>query len=270
MIFQAIPMGRILVGIIIECVVFTVCISITSMILSRYRKSKNAQQRSMAMFYILYGLAILGSITGKILTYIYAEKFGTYDLDKTEWGLFTNWSFSLGFITFSLYYQLQVSFQLFPPKMKSDKAHLFTKIVTGSLILIIFAIPRYGIQGMELKLLYSIKFLLIFVYVLSVSLYYMIKSYKVYTFIRNKFLQRRILFGLIFHASVILVFVFFMVSSIYGAATTIYYSWGYFLSITFMMIAAVSGFLSVLHGKESDRQEIDEELQKLLKDRKIC
>ena len=65
-----------------------------------------------------------------------------------------------------------------------------------------------------------------------------------------------------------MVFVFFMVSSIYGSFTGFYYTWGYFISVSFMLIAAIAGYFSVKQGKESDRQEIDEELAKLLQDHK--
>ena len=253
---------RILIGIIVESIAFTASCVITGMLLHRYRKSKKQQLRSMASFFILYGLSIAASIVGKTVTYIRES----YELDKTEWGIFTNWSVSLGFIALSLFYQLEVAWQLFPSKAK--KSRLYAQIGSGVLFLIVFLIPRYSISGHEVAIIYSLKFFLVFIYVLAASLYYMTHTYKVYTFIRNKFLQRRILAGLIFYGSIIMVFVFFMVSSIYGSITDIYYTWGYFISVSFMIIATIAGYLSVRHGKESDREEIDDELGKLLQDQR--
>jgi len=258
---------RILIGIIVESVVFAACCAIITIILVRYRKNKKAQLGSMAGFFILYALAIAASIMGKILTYVSKS----FKLDHTEWGVFTNWSLSLAFISISLYYQLEVAWQLFPPKTKNPT--LFARMGSALLVFIIFAIPRYGINdqyGIDEQevSIYPIKFILVFIYVLAASLYYMIKSYKVYTFLRSKFLRRRILAGLVMYTSIILVFVFFMVSSIYGAITTEYYTWGYFISVTFMLSAAIAGYFYVKHGNESDRQEIDEELAKLLQEQK--
>ncbi|TFG20009.1 MAG: hypothetical protein EU530_04510 [Promethearchaeota archaeon] len=261
MALEANDLVRILIGIICECIVFTACCVITVMIMLRNKKSKKPQLSMMTNFFILYALSIAASIVGKILTYIKED----YSLDKTEWGIFTNWSFSLGFIALSLYFQLEVSWQLFPPKIKNFR--LFAQLGSIVLFLIIFAIPRHTIDGTE-TIFYPLKFAMVFIYVLAASLYYMIHSYKVYTFLRNKFLRRRIHAGLIFYGSIIFVFIFFMISSIYGIMTDIYYSWGYFISITFMMIAAISAYFFVKHGKESDRQEIDEELKKLTLDRK--
>ena len=147
-----IPLLRILIGIIIECVVFTACGVIVGMLLYRYKKSKKQQQGSMAYFFILYGLAIATSIVGKTVTYLY----GSYDLDKTEWGIFTNWSVSLGFIALSLYFQLEVAWQLFPPRIKNHR--LFAQLGSCVLFLIVFLIPRYTINGQE-TLIYPIKFI---------------------------------------------------------------------------------------------------------------
>ncbi len=215
----------------------------------------------MTNFFILYALSIAASIVGKILTYIKED----YSLDKTEWGIFTNWSFSLGFIALSLYYQLEVSWQLFPPKIKNYR--LFARLGSIVLFIIIFAIPRHDINGTEM-VIYPLKFAMVCLFVLASSLYYMIHSYKVYTFLRNKFLQRRIIAGLAMYTNIIFVFVFFIVSSIYGSFTGEYYSWGYFISVAFMFSAVISGYFFVKHGKESDRQEIDEELKKLTLNRK--
>ena len=103
---------RILIGIVFESIVFTACFVLSGIMLLRYRKSKKDQLGSMATSFILYALAFVASIIGKVLTYITKS----FDLDHTEWGIFTNWSFSLGFIAFSLYYQLEVAWQLFLQK----------------------------------------------------------------------------------------------------------------------------------------------------------
>ncbi len=255
------PSLGILTAIIVESVIFAACCILVGLLLNRYKRSKKRQQGSMVNFFILYGLSIAASIVGKVVTFVK----GTYELDQTEWGIFTNWSISLGFIALSLYYQLEVAWQLFPPKIKNHR--LLARTGSGVLFLIVFLIPRYDINGQE-TVIFPIKFIFVFLYVLAASLYYAIHSYKIYTFIRSKFLQRRILAGLFFHSSIILVFVFFMISSIYGSATGIYYSWGYFISVSFMFCAVIFGYLYVKQGKASDRQEIDDELQRLLQDRR--
>lgn len=252
---------RILIGIVFESIVFTACCVFSGMILIRFRKNKKEQLGSMANSFILYALAFAASIIGKILTYFTKS----FDLDHTEWGIFTNWSFSLGFIAFSLYYQLEVAWQLFPTKMKNHR--FIAQSCSAILVIIIFAIPRYGIND-QLVRIYPIKFILVFIYALAASLYYMTKSYKVYTFLRSKFLQRRILAGIAMYTSIICVFVFFIVSSIYGSFTGEYYSWGYFISVAFMLSAVIAGYFFVKHGNESDRQEIDDELKKLSLNRK--
>ncbi len=252
---------RILIGIFMESLVFTVCLAAIGIILYRFKRNNKPQLQNMGSFLILYALAIAASITGKILTYV----MGDYSLDTTEWGLFTNWSFSLGFISLSLYFQLEVSWQLFPPKIRNHRIYALAGSIV--LFLIVFAIPRYGIYGQEIPI-YAVKFILVFIYELAASLYYMFHSYKVYTFIRNKFLQKRILAGLLMYASIIFVFIFLMISSIYGSITGIFYTWGYFISVSFMLSAAISAYFSVRHGKESDREDLDEELQKLLKNPK--
>lgn len=253
---------RILAAIISESVVFTICCVVTVTLMFRYKNNKKPQLGNMVYFFILYGLAIAASITGKVLTYLKQS----YELDNTEWGIFTNWSLSLGFIALSLFYQLEVSWDLFRPKIENYR--LYARAGSAVLFLIVFIIPRYDINNQELSIMYSLKFIFVFIYVLAASLYYMINTYKVYTFIQSKFLQRRILAGLVFYSCIILVFVFFMISSIFGEITGIYYTWGYFISISFMLGAAFAGFFMVKQGKESDRQEIDHELQKLLQNRK--
>jgi hypothetical protein len=254
-------LNRIFIGIVVEGIVFLSCSIITILLLFRFIKSKKQQLGSMVSFFLLYTLSIAASIFGKILTFTK----GDYSLDSTEWGIFTNWSFSLALIAFSLFYQLEVAWQLFPPKAKYHR--LYAGLGSSILVLIIFSIPRYGINGNEIDI-YPIRFILVFIYVLAASLYYMIHSYKIYTFIRNKFLRRRILSGLIFHSSIIFIFIFFMISSIYGQITEgAYYTWGYFIAVTFMLSAAVSGYFYVKQGKEVDRQDIDEELRKLIHDK---
>ncbi|MBN2155416.1 MAG: hypothetical protein JW776_05190 [Candidatus Lokiarchaeota archaeon] len=262
MILQGIfPDTRIMLAIILESIVFILGFVITGMIYFRYRKNQKKQLLIMTRFFICYNLAILGSIVGKTLTYVN----GSYDLDKTELGLFTNWSFSLSLIALSLYWQSEVAWHLFPPKSKNYRS--FAQISTIALFLIVLTIPRYGING-EPLFLYPLKFILVFLYVLATSLYYMINSYKIYTFIRNRFMQHRIIAGLVFYSCIVLVFVFLMISSIYGSITGIYYTWGYFLSIASMIGAAIAGFFTVKQGKESDREDINEELHKMLQDKK--
>lgn len=248
---------RILIGLIIESFVFIVCLIATGIIIYRHKRNKKPQLRNMVIFYICYSVAIAASVFGKILDYLFDSVY----LGNTEWGIFTNWSVSLGFISLSLYYQLEAAWALFPPKLKH--ASKYARIGSIILFMIVFILPRHDINGVEIPLIYPIKFILVFIYVLAASLYNMYKSYKVFTFIRTKFLQRRILAGLVMNTCIIMVFVFFMISSIYGTITSIFYTWGYFISISFMLGAAISAFFYVKQGKESDRQEIDDELKKL-------
>ena len=248
---------RILIGLIIEIFILIFSIFTTSIIMYRYKRNRKPQLRSMMFFYLLFSAALTASVFGKVLDY----SFYSIYLGNTEWGIFTNWSVSLGFISLSLYYQLEASWTLFPPKLKD--ASKYARVGSVVLFMIIFILPRHDINGVEIPFIYSIKFILVFIYVLIASLYNMRKSYKVYTFIRTKFLQKRILAGLVMNTSIIMVFVFFMISSIYGSITTIFYTWGYFISLTFMFIAVISAFFYVKQGKESDRHEIDDELKKL-------
>ena len=148
---------RILIGIIVESFIFLVCLTATSIIIYRHKRNKKPQLGSMVAFYILYWLAIAASVFGKTFTYL----FESTNLGRTEWGIFTNWSFSLGFIALKLYYQLEAAWALFPPKL--THASTYARMGSAVILMIVLVLPRHDINGLEIPFIYPIKFILVFI-----------------------------------------------------------------------------------------------------------
>ena len=55
--------------------------------------------------------------------------------------------------------------------------------------------------------------------------------------------------------------IFFTISSVYGTLTGEWYTWGYFLGLAAMVLAAIFGSLATRSGSEKDRERFDEEIK---------
>jgi hypothetical protein len=209
------------------------------------------QTKYMSYVFACYTFAMFFSVIGKILHY-----FLTFEVNKTELGYISNWYMSLGLMFLAGYYQFLFNREVFPPKHYKNLTYRLNRVSEIVVTTFIILTPRYLPNGTPIIGIYEIKFFLVFLQLLVVALYFIVSSRRIYGFIQNKMLRRKMQYSISFYTFLILVFLMFLTSSLYGAFTGIYYSWGYFLALLFMILGSISGYFAIIHTDPKENELI--------------
>ncbi|MBD3353448.1 MAG: hypothetical protein GF364_18340 [Candidatus Lokiarchaeota archaeon] len=260
-IFDAMPFNevkpRILRAIIIESIVLIIICGISISLYFRYIRhpKKNEQTRYLAFTYMSWSGAILFSIIGKVLQYLY-----TYDINTTEVGIITNWNMSLFLVNIGILFHAEFGYVIFPPK-NFKKTKIFLKSICIVVSIFILVYPRYW-QGKQIPVVHSIKFGAVFLFLIVTSISFIQKSKRISSFTTSNFLWRKMKYLKFMHVFFILVFIFFLISTIYGSFTDIYYTWLYFSASICMVISALFGLLGTKPISDEQKRLAIEEQKK--------
>lgn len=248
---------RILPAIIIEILISIIIFTVSMKLYMRYinQRKNNNQTLYLSLCFFSWSVALICSIIGKILQYIY-----TFDINPTELGIFTNWSLSLFFLNIASFNHFNYNIAIFSIEKKKLKKIFDFTILFTALICLVF--PRY-FNGIEIKSAYILKFSLSFIIVLFISYFYIKNTRRVKSFSGNKFLLKMLKYHLYMHICLVLGFIMMIVSSIYGTITSIYYTWGYYTSISFLSLTAIFGLLGTKSMKEEGRKEFEAERRRI-------
>ena len=249
---------RILFAIISEIIMFSIAFFIGISIYKRYTKNKTIQTLFLSYTYLFYTGGLVSSTIGKILHYIFS-----YEINKTELGIFTNWSMPLVFMVMAVYFQFLFNYEISRPKNKR-KMIIIQRWIALSIIILFISIPRY-FMGNELKFSNPIKFTLIFGYVSWACIYYIKFSLKIYSFSEIEPLLIRVKYSSIMYGLEIIYFIILLISQIYGTITGIFYGYLYYFALIILFFVFIFGYL----GTKSYSQEDIDKIQEMMNEEKI-
>jgi hypothetical protein len=249
---------RILPAIVIEIVIFLIIFLISIQLNKRYNAQRinNVQTLYLSLCFLCWAGALFCSIIGKTLQYIY-----TFDINPTELGIFTNWSLSLFFLNLASYYHFNYNIAIFSIENKKFKKLVDYIILLIALVCLVF--PRY-FNGVEIPIIYIIKFSLSFLIILFISYIYIKNTKRVRSFSGNKFLLKMLKYHLYMHIFLVMGFIMMIVSSIYGSITDQYYTWGYYSAVGCLSLTAIFGLLGTRGMKEEGKEEFEAERRRII------